>query len=260
MSVIGTVESLWRYPVKSMRGEELSEALVTFGGVFGDRLYAIQSAAQPKPFPYLTARELSDMLRYQPRFRIAAAAAQPANFPEAGALSVGLTPLPSTAALDVKTPAGEVFAIEDPALLDVLKSGLAKAADLTLLRSDRAMTDCRPVSIFSIQTASQIAAESNTPTEKRRYRANIYVDLANGEGFGEDKLVGETVQIGDRVTVTITGQDPRCKMITLDPDTGEATPEILKQVSLRHEINAGVYGAVLVEGMIKAGDEIVIVE
>ena len=54
MSLVGKVESLWRYPIKSMRGEELEEAFVGFSGVYGDRLYAFKSSAAPKGFPYLT--------------------------------------------------------------------------------------------------------------------------------------------------------------------------------------------------------------
>ena len=57
MSIVGQVESLWRYPVKSMRGEELEEAFVGFSGVYGDRLFAFKSSACPKGFPYLTGRE-----------------------------------------------------------------------------------------------------------------------------------------------------------------------------------------------------------
>ena len=48
MATIGKVESLWRYPVKSMRGEELNEAFVGFAGVYGDRLFAFRSAVRPK--------------------------------------------------------------------------------------------------------------------------------------------------------------------------------------------------------------------
>ena len=48
MSLIGHVDSLWRYPVKSMRGEELQEAFDGFPGVYGDRLYAFRSSAAPK--------------------------------------------------------------------------------------------------------------------------------------------------------------------------------------------------------------------
>ena len=69
MSIIGTVESLWRYPVKSMRGEELDEMFAGYAGVYGDRLFAFKSSASPKGFPYLTGREQREMLRYRPRFR-----------------------------------------------------------------------------------------------------------------------------------------------------------------------------------------------
>ncbi len=69
MATIGKVESLWRYPVKSMRGEELNEAFVGFAGVYGDRLFAFRSAVRPSGFPYLTGREQMKMVLYRPRFR-----------------------------------------------------------------------------------------------------------------------------------------------------------------------------------------------
>ena len=47
MSVVGRVESVWRYPVKSMRGEELPEIFAGFAGVYGDRLFAFKSTATP---------------------------------------------------------------------------------------------------------------------------------------------------------------------------------------------------------------------
>jgi MOSC domain-containing protein len=64
MAMIGHVESLWRYPVKSMRGEEVEQAFVGFAGVYGDRLYAFRDSAAPKGFPYLTGREEERMLLY----------------------------------------------------------------------------------------------------------------------------------------------------------------------------------------------------
>jgi hypothetical protein len=70
MSIIGKVESLWHYPVKSMRDEEVETAFLGFAGIYGDRLFAFKSAASPKGFPYLTAREQQEMLRYRPRFRL----------------------------------------------------------------------------------------------------------------------------------------------------------------------------------------------
>jgi uncharacterized protein YcbX len=79
VNVIGRVESVWRYPVKSMRGEELREAFAGFGGVYGDRLYAFRSSSAPKGFPYLTAREQQQMLLYQPVYRDPELMAKPPN-------------------------------------------------------------------------------------------------------------------------------------------------------------------------------------
>ena len=56
--------------------------------------------------------------------------------------------------------------------------------------------------------------------------------------------------------ISVLERDPRCKMITLDPDTAEPRPEILRKVARDHDGKAGVYGAVLVEGMVRQGDEI----
>ena len=65
MSAVGTVESLWRYPVKSMRGEELDELFAGYAGVYGDRLFAFESSASPKGFPFFTGREQRQMIRYR---------------------------------------------------------------------------------------------------------------------------------------------------------------------------------------------------
>jgi uncharacterized protein YcbX len=81
MSAIGRVESVWRYPVKSMRGEQLPEIFAGFAGVYGDRLFAFKSSATPIGFPYLTGREAHEMLLYRPRFRYSEKAAKPANRP-----------------------------------------------------------------------------------------------------------------------------------------------------------------------------------
>ena len=91
MSVVGRVDGLWRYPVKSMCGEELKEAFVGFSGIYGDRVFAFLSSAGSKGFPYLTAREQKEMLRYRPRFRDVKSAAQPVNLTEAMSIEPGVT-------------------------------------------------------------------------------------------------------------------------------------------------------------------------
>jgi len=259
MSVVGRVESVWRYPVKSMRGEQLQEIFASFAGVYGDRLFAFRSSAAPVGFPYLTGREAHKMLLYRPRFRHPDKAAQPDNLAEAEELSPLLNPVsgdPADLALDVETPSGETLAIDDPVLLRQLSERADGVHSLTLLRSERAMTDCRPISLFSLQTARQLGEEVGATLDKRRFRANVYLDLGAAGGFSENAFVGHKVRIGSKVVVAVLERDPRCQMITLDPDTGVPNPEILRKVARGHEGTAGVYGAVLAEGMIRTDDPV----
>ena len=120
------------------------------------------------------------------------------------------------------------------------------------------MTDCRPLSMFGRQTLRQLSKEIGTTLDKRSFRANLYVDFEDAEGFSEDALVGKSLRIGSKVVVSVLERDPRCKMIGLDPETGEHSPKTLEQVSAAHDGMAGVYAAVLVEGMIHSGDEVAI--
>ena len=261
MSIVGKIDSLWRYPVKSMRGQELDEAFASFSGIYGDRLFAFESSASPKGFPYLTAREQQRLLQYRPHFRHPDKAARPINLTEAE--SMGANPVwadPSELMVDVETPDEQTLAIDDPALIDMLRTNIDQKHQLTLMRSERAMTDCRPVSIFSLQSARQLGEETGTPIDKRRFRANVYVDLASAQGFAENEFVGRSVRIGPKVVVTVLERDARCVMITLDPDTGEKTPSILKKVAQAHEGMAGVYGAVMVEGMLHKGDPVEVLD
>jgi uncharacterized protein YcbX len=259
MNTIGTVESLWRYPVKSMRGEELDEMFAGYSGVYGDRLFAFRSSASPKGFPYLTGREQREMLRYRPRFRHPDKAARPINLTEAESMPPGVNPVsadPAELMVDVETPAGESVAIDDPGLIEMLRAGIDEKHQLTLLRSDRAMTDCRPLSLFAVQSARKLGEEIGTVVDKRRFRANVYLDLTSSDGFAEDEFVGRSVRIGPKVVISILERDPRCMMITLDPETGAIAPALLKKVAQAHDGMAGVYGAVLVEGTLRKGDPV----
>jgi MOSC domain-containing protein len=259
MALIGTVDSLWRYPVKSMRGEEMDELFAGYAGVYGDRLFAFKTSAGPAGFPYFTGREQRQMIRYRARYRDPEKASRPVNWNEAQKLSPNINPISAPAPdlmIDVETPDGEIFAIDDPALMDNLRADLDGDHELTLLRSDKAMTDCRPLSIFAIQTARKLAEETGGAVDKRRFRANVYLDLASSAGFAEDEFVGRTLRIGSKVKVAVLQRDARCMMITLDPDTAEKTPAILKAIAQAHEGMAGIYGAVLAEGSIRKGDPV----
>jgi uncharacterized protein YcbX len=242
-----------------MAGDELAEAFVGFSGVYGDRCYAFRDSDARKGFPYLNANVQQRMLLYRPRFRHPERAAAPPNLAEAKAIAPGVTPAnpePGDLALDVVTPQGEAVSVEDPKLIELLREGLRGEHSLALVRSDRALTDCRPVSLISLQTVRQIDAEVGVAVDKRRFRANIYLDLAAGGGFGEERLVGRRLRIGPTAEVLVLERDPRCKMISLDPDTGEHEPEVLRKVAQAHGAFAGVYCAVLVEGAVSKGDAV----
>jgi uncharacterized protein YcbX len=242
-----------------MRGEELNEIFVGFAGVYGDRLFAFRSSASPSGFPYFTARDQRQMLRYCPRFRQPGSAAAPPNLTEAEKTASGATPVyadPADLTVDVETPAGKTVAIDDPALIELLREGIDEKHCLKLLRSDRALTDCRPLSLISMQSVRQLAEETGIAVDKRRFRANIYLDLTSADGFAEDDFVGHSLRVGSKATLSILQRDSRCMISALDPDTGEKEPAVLKAVAQSHGGMAGIYAAVLVEGTIRKDDAV----
>src|SRR5437763_17019486 len=104
MPIIGTVDSLCRYPVKSMQGEEMEELFAGYGGVYGDRLFAFRSSAAPPGFPYFTGRDQRHMIRYRPRFRHPEKAARPTNLTEADQTAAApLCPSPKELMIDGQT-------------------------------------------------------------------------------------------------------------------------------------------------------------
>jgi hypothetical protein len=246
-----------------MSGEAINEAFMGFSGFYGDRCFAFKNSSARKGFPYLNASAQEQMLRYRPQFRYPERAVKPPNLTEAMSISPGVTPAnpdPNDLIVDVVTPSGAVVAVDDPALREMLVEGLRGENHLTLVRSDRALTDCRPVSLISLQTVRQVEAELGIPLDKRRFRANVYFDLASDDGFAEDKLVGRKLRIGSRAEIMVLERDPRCKIMSLDPDTGEHNPEVFRKVVQTHGACAGIYCAVLVEGILTKGDSIEVID
>jgi uncharacterized protein YcbX len=242
-----------------MSGEAMPEMFMGFSGFHGDRIFAFKNSAARKGFPYLTATAQAEMLRYRPRFRYPERAAKPPNLIEAMSIAPGVSPTnaePEDLWIDIETPSGAVIPIDEPALLEMLGQGLNGDDHLTLIRSDRPMIDCRPVSLISVQTVRQVEDELGVPLDKRRFRANIYLDLESDSGFAEDEMVGHKLRLGSNAMIMVLERDPRCKMISLDPDTAGHNPEVLKNIAQSHGACAGVYCAVLVEGVIAKDDPI----
>ncbi|MGJ3253969.1 MAG: MOSC domain-containing protein [Elainellaceae cyanobacterium] len=259
MSIIGVIDSIWRYPVKSMCGEKLDEVFVSFAGLMGDRTYGILKSNGNPGFPWHTARDQEPLLQYKPRYKHISVTLKPQALEAAQAMAPGInSPYPEADqfAVEVETPDGTVYDIDSEEFLDHLKT-LTGNDTLRLHFTQKSQFDCRPLSLFSLQMREMLTEELGIAIDERRFRANFYVKWNDDHPpLYDADLVGTRLKIGDTLEMTVLERDPRCKMITLDPDTSEANPAIIKHVANAHEGYAGVYGAVLVEGAVKAGDAI----
>lgn len=242
MTRLGIIEQIWRYPVKSMRGEMLDDARVTFSGVVGDRVWAFVADTSEKPnFPWHTAREQPELLLYTPRFSHPIAAE--AFYPKASDFAVGVT-----------TPDGKQYDLQSPELLAELSRRSGRTFYLRF--SEKGAQDARPLSLISVATVQALSLETGISLDPQRFRPNFYVRWDNPKAFYEDELVGKRLSIGDHLELAIVKKDPRCTMITMDPVTSLTRPEILKNLARKHSGCAGVYAAVLREGRLASGMEI----
>ena len=247
--MIGKIESVWRYPVKSMRGEAMDKVFVGYSGLIGDRVYAIHSDARATRFPWFTARNYAPLIQHKARFLQASATTAPAN-PEASHPNL---PEDENFAVEIETPEGILMPLDD-----LFVASLPPQTDetLSLRYSPRNFVDVTPISLISHQTVDQLSEEIGSPLKPERFRANFNVDWTDQSGFFEDSLVGKRLRIGEQVELALTDRDPRCKMITLDPSTAQALPELLKHVLAEHSGCVGVYGSVVREGFVQPGDPI----
>jgi uncharacterized protein len=260
MEQLGTLETICRYPVKSMAGEAVDRAFVGYGGLMGDRVYAFVRADGAKGFPWLTARDREDLVLFRPRFRQSGAAALPVDLEASLALGPGVNPVfpPEDAFdVDVATPEGSELPIRSPELTAELARRSGQAVSLRF--SERSLTDCRPISLMGNGTPRALGEELGMALDRRRFRANFYADWRPDLPYRENDLVGRTLAIGERVRIAILERDPRCKMITIDPDTAQTDRRILRHVNEAHGTTLGVYAAVLVEGAVRKGDAIFLV-
>lgn len=233
MNAIGTIRLLARYPVKSMRGEALSGAMLTAKGVPEDRRYAFVQTFSRSGFPWLTARELPELLKYAP-------SVEPV---EAGKTIVRVT-----------TPSGKVWPVDNEALRHEIEERSGRA--IYLVHHHRGKYDAATISVISWQTVVQIARETSTIEDPWRFRPNLVVDLHDGRGFEELNWVGRVLRVGEAARIAILEVDYRCAIITLDPETAESNPAILRCVAQEHGKCAGVYGAVLSPGEVRPGDSV----
>jgi uncharacterized protein YcbX len=229
----GRVVGLWRYPVKSMGAEALAEVDVSWHGLAGDRRWAfIRNGVVRSGFPWLTLRDREDMGHYRPSF---VDPSQPDKSPTV-----------------VRTPAGDVFDVTDPALGAELCPG-----GVRVIKQDRGIFDTFPLSLITTQTIARLGERVGAELDVQRFRPNILVEAAEEAPFAEDGWVGRVLRIGG-LRMRVDKPDGRCVVITIDPVTTERNPAILRAVAQDREGCLGVYGSTVEPGRVAVNDPVLI--
>ena len=264
---LGLVGSLWRYPVKSMMGEELNATDVTERGLLGDRAYALVDSSDGKVATAKNPRKWPRLFDFR------------ANFIEPARASVKLPPVRITLpdGTTVTSDDGDLNQILSKALdrevtLGVAQRGAVNAeeywpdvegldhrdtvTDFTL--PEETFFDCAMVHLLTTATLDQLhELYPQGRFEVRRFRPNIVVQLASGErSFAENVWVGHTLTIGDEVRLNISGPCGRCVMTTLAQGDLSKDPGILRTAAQHNQVNVGVYAAVVRGGTIRRGDPV----
>ncbi len=279
-SAMGTVVSLWRYPVKSMRGEELPSAELTEYGFLGDRAYAlidgadgkVATAKNPGKWPTLFGFRAAFM--EQPR-RGAAHAAVRITLPDGSSL-VSTTPECDQVLSTVLNRAVTLAAAKRGRVTGVHASlpspwtGKAEEywPDMEGLTHRDTVTDFALPSgtffdgatVHLLTTATLARLRERHPQgrfEVPRFRPNLVVEMSAGEkGFVEQMWIGRTLAIGDKVRLKITGPCSRCVMTTLAQDDLPKDSGILRTAVLYNQGHVGVYASVVQGGTITSGDRV----
>ena len=265
----GSVAALWRYPVKSMRGEELDSAEVTERGLFGDRAYALVDVETGKVVSAKNPRKWPNMLDFQ------------------SALFHELEATGSMPPARVTMSDGATIDTDDPGFDDRLSGlvgrrvRLASSAgdapriegywpDYEWLESPDAVFEVKlpPGTFFDaavvhlLTTATLESLRALTPGsrfEVPRFRPNIVVALDDGaQGFPENDWAGRTLRIGDEVRLAISEPCPRCVMTTVSQGDLPKDPDVLRTVVQRNAGNVGVLASVVRGGRIRRGDAAVV--
>jgi hypothetical protein len=269
------VATIWRYPIKSMMGEELNASAITALGVLGDRAFALIDSETGKVVSAKNPQKWPDFFFYR--------AAYTAPPEEKSLPPVWIT-----------LPNGKTVRSDDPNRDRELSVALKRDvrmqssapekpeleqywpeyAGQTNEVSQEAVAGDAPSGTFFdyatvhlITTASLNKLNSLYPEgrfEARRFRPNIVVDTGNLEGFTENDWVGKTIEIGGSVRLQVTDPCPRCIMPTLAQGDLPRDLSVLHKGIMNNRVHVpfagkslpsiGVYARVLAGGDIRHGD------
>ena len=268
---VGSVAALWRYPAKSMMGEELNSSEITDRGVLGDRQFAVVDRATGKVGGAKNPGKWGNFFDFR------AAYTEP---PKTGArispvqimLPDGRVVTSQQADLEqVLSPAfGRDVAFEEARPGDGSSGATAEEywPDIAGLDYRDTVTDFEmpagtffDIAVVHLLTTATIdhlrALYPQGRFEVRRFRPNIVVSTSGEDvGFVENDWIGRTVAIGGNVRLAITEPCPRCVMITLPQGDLPKDSGILRTAAQHNAGNVGVYASVLTGGTIRRGDAV----
>ena len=262
-AVVGSVVSMWRYPVKSMLGEELNATEVREQGLTGDRAYAlvdaetgvIISAKLPRKWGALfdcraTLDALTQVKITLPDGAIVLGNAADVNeiLSQAFGRKVKLSIAPpQTPSIEMYTP-------------DIKDTPDANTETNAAIRPNT-FFDAATVHLLTTATLNQF--QSLKPTsrfETRRFRPNFVIQPANGAtGFVENDWVGKTLEIGKEVYLSVTEPCPRCVMTTMPQSELPNDVDILRTIVRHNQGHVGIYASVVQGGTIRRGDRVALV-
>jgi len=240
MTRVGRVHEIVRYPVKSMAGVPTESGHLGWFGLDGDRRFAFRRAGDASGMPWLTASRLPELVLFHPL-----------DFEESSGES-----LPGR----VRTPAGSSLAIAGPDLQAEIAERFGSAVELMRLR--HGIFDETPVSVIALTTIASIGREAGLDLDRRRFRANVFLETERAEPFHEDEWVGGTLVFGDADSgpaLSVVMRDERCAMVNIDPETGERDARVMKTIVRLNRNTAGVYATVVRTGAVRVGDRVSLV-
>ena len=274
-----SIINIYRYPVKSMMGETLSEADIGEAGIPGDRGWAVRDEKRGgirggKKIPQLMTLTAQSgptaPLITSPDGDSASASTEGINEWLSDKLNhpVTLWPLLPADQLDHYrrgAPDTEDFEQELRAVFGRLPE--EPLPDLTgfeeLLEFESppgTYFDAFPISIMSQQSlASMNQLEGESRFDVRRFRPNLLVDIPDTDHpFPEQAWIGKTLSIGS-VKLKIDMTCPRCSMTTHGFDDLPRDTEVMRKLVNHSDGNLGIYASVMQAGKVSAGDSVGVV-
>jgi uncharacterized protein len=269
---IGQVLALWRYPVKSMMGEELTATEVTHHGLLGDRVYGLVDRADGKVATAKNPRKWPNLFDYR-------AALVDSPRPGAPMPPVRITLPDGTSVTSQQSDQNQILsqALHREVTLEATETkqqeGVTSVSeeywpDMEGLDYRDTVTDFElPEGTFFdigvvhlLTTATLDRLRELYPQgrfEIRRFRPNVVVEIAKGaQDFVENGWVGHTIAIGDEVRLHITEPCPRCVMTTLAQGDLPKDVGILRTAAKHNQVHVGVYASVVQGGRVHRGDSL----